>query len=495
MNYSQGLPTSSAPRPAHRDVPSPFLSSPFAAPRTPLQPSDLYGARLKANLDNVKRELGEMRTDLEGVMQIKDELDSVRRELALIKELVRAQGELLEKRVLDAVSALFESRLAPLFASLLLSSNSVSASFKEYDSNATARARAQNARIEAIEASTRRRLEEVEAQLTSDRNDLKRGCSTMENELEERVRKRLDEQTKQILDDIASRVQAQITKSVEEENARKDAKFSELARKVSDLSSTVESLEAVVSLWPIVAARLELKWFKQTTRTRTPQGAQRSQRPQASPVRSQDIPTTARNAPLSDDRPSNPLQDPGRGKPTPIDAGSAPAQPTMPHTSDYTPSSPPPPRIRIRGRQHLARARSIPPSDSPESTGPRVLPDEGSLQAPGSTSGVCTVEIRGSEKSPGRDKPDGGRVGSRDPLRIKIGGIDPVLPLSSERESSNVKRKRGTGGESRSVRRRIIEQDTSQNQDGRPDAASPVDEKHAYRKDSTELEEEPDTIE
>lgn len=92
MNYSQGLPTSSAPRPAHRDVPSPFLSSPFAAPRTPLQPSDLYGARLRANLDNVKRELGEMRTDLEGVMQIKDELDSVRRELALIKELVRAQG-------------------------------------------------------------------------------------------------------------------------------------------------------------------------------------------------------------------------------------------------------------------------------------------------------------------------------------------------------------------------------------------------------------------
>lgn len=70
----------------------------------------------------------------------------------------------------------------------------------------------------------------------------------MENELEERVRKRLDEQTKQTLDDVASRVQAQITNSLEEENARKDAQFSELALKVSDLSSTVESLEAVVSL-------------------------------------------------------------------------------------------------------------------------------------------------------------------------------------------------------------------------------------------------------
>lgn len=224
-----------------------------------------------------------------------------------------------------------------------------------------------------------------------------------------------------------------------------------------------------------------------------PQGGEPQQRPRAGSIRSLVATAMAGNAPLSNHRPSNRLPDPGRREASPIDADTLFTRPTMPHKSGCTPPSPP--RLRIRGRPQLARARSIPPSDSPESTSPRVLPDEGTLQAPGSTSGICTAETRGSRKSPGRDKPDGGRVGSRDPLRSKIGGIDPVLPLSSERESSSVKRKKGTGGENRSARRRIIEQDTSQNQDGRPDAANPVDEKQAYRKDSTEWEEEPDTIE
>lgn len=88
----------SAPEARHYapdELPSPFLSTRYSPA---LQPSDLYGARLKATLNHVKRELGAMRVDLEGVLQLRDELDSVRTELALVRGLVDTQGKLADRR-------------------------------------------------------------------------------------------------------------------------------------------------------------------------------------------------------------------------------------------------------------------------------------------------------------------------------------------------------------------------------------------------------------
>ena len=78
---------------ASNEVPSPFLPSPFAAPLALPQPSDLYGAKLKVTLDHVKREIGVVREGLEGVMQVRDEVESVRRETGILKQLVETQSE------------------------------------------------------------------------------------------------------------------------------------------------------------------------------------------------------------------------------------------------------------------------------------------------------------------------------------------------------------------------------------------------------------------
>lgn len=78
---------------ASNELPSPFLPSPFAAPLALPQPSDLYGAKLKVTLDHVKREIGVVRESLEGVMQVRDEVESVRREMVNLKKLVETQSE------------------------------------------------------------------------------------------------------------------------------------------------------------------------------------------------------------------------------------------------------------------------------------------------------------------------------------------------------------------------------------------------------------------
>jgi hypothetical protein len=94
MDSSQAQSPPPVPLYGPTELPSSFLSTPFTAPPAPLQPSDLYGARLKVTLNHVKSEISSMRVDLEGVMQIRDELDSLRKELALVRTLVDAQGEL-----------------------------------------------------------------------------------------------------------------------------------------------------------------------------------------------------------------------------------------------------------------------------------------------------------------------------------------------------------------------------------------------------------------
>ena len=65
----------------------------MANPSTPLEPSDLYGARLKVTLNHVKSELDAMRRDLEQVMQVRDELDSLRNEIGLVRQLVETHGK------------------------------------------------------------------------------------------------------------------------------------------------------------------------------------------------------------------------------------------------------------------------------------------------------------------------------------------------------------------------------------------------------------------
>ncbi|GAA6020571.1 hypothetical protein JCM11491_000800 [Sporobolomyces phaffii] len=94
MSFPASRSTPAPPPRASGDLPSPFLASdPFAPPSAPLQPVDPYGAKLRATLDNVNREVGAMRVDLEGVLSLRDELDSLRTELELVKRLVDAQGE------------------------------------------------------------------------------------------------------------------------------------------------------------------------------------------------------------------------------------------------------------------------------------------------------------------------------------------------------------------------------------------------------------------
>ena len=118
-------------------------------------------------------------------------------------------GELVQKRVVESVSALFESRLAPLFDSLLERSTNLSTSFRVYESNSVTRARAQNGRIEEVEASNARRLEEVEKVLATETATMKRDSSEATNRIEERVEALLQQHTKQLSDDAARRAQTE----------------------------------------------------------------------------------------------------------------------------------------------------------------------------------------------------------------------------------------------------------------------------------------------
>lgn len=118
-------------------------------------------------------------------------------------------GELVQKRVVESVSALFESRLAPLFDSLLERSTTLSTSFRVYESNLVTRARAQNGRIEEVEASNARRLEEVEQVLATETAKMKRDSSEATNRIEERVEALLQHHTKQLSDDAARRAQTE----------------------------------------------------------------------------------------------------------------------------------------------------------------------------------------------------------------------------------------------------------------------------------------------
>lgn len=92
IDMSRAPSTPPARQYAPNEIPSPFLASGLAAPRAPLQPSDLYGAKLKATLNHVKSETAAMRSDIEGVLQIRDELDSLRNELTIVRQLVDTQG-------------------------------------------------------------------------------------------------------------------------------------------------------------------------------------------------------------------------------------------------------------------------------------------------------------------------------------------------------------------------------------------------------------------
>ncbi|GAA5895431.1 uncharacterized protein JCM6883_001506 [Sporobolomyces salmoneus] len=222
---------------APNEIPSPFLASGLAAPRAPLQPSDLYGAKLKATLNHVKSETAAMRSDIEGVLQIRDELDSLRNELTIVRQLVDTQGELLEKRVLNAVSTLFDLKFAPLFDSLLERSTALSTSFEVYESNTVTRARAQNGRIEEVEASNRRRLEEVEKQLASERANIKRDHSDLMKRVEERVEKVVRERKDEVLEEILGEARTEMAKGSKEILE----KHLELEQNVNSLASAFQS--------------------------------------------------------------------------------------------------------------------------------------------------------------------------------------------------------------------------------------------------------------
>ncbi|GAA5956971.1 hypothetical protein JCM3765_006656 [Sporobolomyces pararoseus] len=236
MNYQQAQTPPPVSHHAPNGLPSPFLSSSFAAPPTPLQPSDLYGARLKVTLNHVKNEIGAMREDLEGVMQVRDELDSLRKEIRLVRELVDTQGETLEKRVIDAVSSLLESKLTPLFDSLLKSSNSLSSSFKVYDSSSISRARAQNERIEEVERSNKRKLEEVERQLASERTNIRRDSFDFMTRMEEKLRLMLKEEANQLSKAMLDQAHLEL--------AKKLGGYTEMQasveRKVESLATSIE---------------------------------------------------------------------------------------------------------------------------------------------------------------------------------------------------------------------------------------------------------------
>ncbi|GAA5933249.1 uncharacterized protein JCM15063_001266 [Sporobolomyces koalae] len=160
----------------------------------PLQPSDVYGARLKVTLDRVKIEMSAVRGCLEGIMQARDETDALRHQLATLHELVNAQGDVLEKRVTGSVAAIVESQLVPLFEKLCASSYSLSASLKTAEANAIARARGQNARIEQVEISVQRKLEEFEAHVKLERSARTEcRCGATLKSLEDRLKRGLRE--------------------------------------------------------------------------------------------------------------------------------------------------------------------------------------------------------------------------------------------------------------------------------------------------------------
>ena len=136
--------------------------------------------------------------------------------------------ELLEKRILDAVSSLIDSKLAPLFESVVQASSTLSATLKSNETAATARARAQNARIEEVEASAKRRMEEVERQIGAERIKSRREVTQRMQKLEQRL------------------------ESVEKEAESKEVaaietrfKLAELERKMDSLTKQAQTLSVV----------------------------------------------------------------------------------------------------------------------------------------------------------------------------------------------------------------------------------------------------------
>lgn len=281
MNYQQARTSPAASNYALNELPSPFLSSTFAAPPTPLQPSDLYGARLKVTINHVKNEIGAMREDLEGVMQVRDELDSLRKEVRLLRELVNTQGELLlfdeieetpdsivtgetlENRIIEAVSSLFESKLAPLFESLLDSSTSLSTSFKVYDSNSITRARAQNERIEEVERLNKRKLEEVEQQLATERTNIRRDSSECMTRMEEKFRSMLKEEADQLSKGLIDQAQLELAKKLrgyEEKQAHVEKRLESLVTSVeSVLQVSIFQLTLDSENWQLTFANCSSK--------------------------------------------------------------------------------------------------------------------------------------------------------------------------------------------------------------------------------------------
>ncbi|GAA6020568.1 hypothetical protein JCM11491_000799 [Sporobolomyces phaffii] len=125
-------------------------------------------------------------------------------------------GELLEARVLETVSTLFDSKLAPLFQSVLESSTTLSTAVRVSEQNGVARARAQNARIEEVEASNQRGLERVEERLASETAAMKRSTADTVKKLETMTGDALREGLVTLSQGVAVQVRAEVERFTKE---------------------------------------------------------------------------------------------------------------------------------------------------------------------------------------------------------------------------------------------------------------------------------------
>jgi hypothetical protein len=149
---------------------------------------------------------------------------------------------LLEKRVLEGVSSLFDSKFAPLFDSLLESSATLSSTFKVYEGNQVTRARAQNVRIEEVESSNKRSLEEVERQLASTRTEIKQNNKDLSSQIEVRVEEIVSQKLEQISGEIIKRAQDEIAKGVELVAAKQE----EVHKRITQHSKAIQDRVRVV---------------------------------------------------------------------------------------------------------------------------------------------------------------------------------------------------------------------------------------------------------